>query len=368
MATAAAQDSAPPAPGSVSGEGTLTGLCLEAIARHIFQFYNSRLLDRMDSTTAAMCQSLLHSFDVSILERLRDDAKFPATILASLPRKPSKSSLGHEHRFGELLFLEKHCLSARDIDRFGLAFVQAKARTSTALPESPDATEPAEVVDQTFSTSPKEFAFPLPEEHQEDADPSPTKDNTNSARPLTAIAKRGMPLTNFGAHAIADLLQRFDRIERLSLVSCCIGTAGAVVLSLAIAHVKWLKVLDLSNDWTSDCGSCPYSNQIGDDGAMALSCALRTNASVVKVVLSGNPIGPRGGYALADIVRCSNTLQVLHLKQTKIKQAATALVRAYQDSTSLRDLDLEWCRLPPGIGIHLNHVRISRNSKGHLSG
>ncbi|ETV87898.1 hypothetical protein H257_01310 [Aphanomyces astaci] len=317
------------APVADSAVASLTHLCLEAVARHIFQFYNSRLLDLClgDST----CQSLLHAFDVSIVERLHDDGKLTAVILSHLPTKPSKSSLGLERRFGELLFLEKHALDARDIDRFGLAFAQAIHGSSVS--PSTDTPEGAEPVDQTFSTSPKQFEFPPPPEH--------VHDSTTKGRSLK------------------DLLQRFDTIERLSLVSCCLGTAGVIVLASAINHVKALRVLDLSNDmWAAHKSA--YSNRIGDAGAMALASALRTNASVIKVVLSGNPIGPRGGHALAATVRCSNTLQVLHLKQTNVKRAATALIRAFEDSTSLRDLDLEWCHLPPGMGTHLSQVRRHR--------
>ncbi|RLO06189.1 hypothetical protein DYB28_007168, partial [Aphanomyces astaci] len=327
--TTTSPEGATSAPVADSAVASLTHLCLEAVARHIFQFYNSRLLDRClgDST----CQSLLHAFDVSIVERLRDDGKLTAVILSHLPTKPSKSSLGLERRFGELLFLEKHALNARDIVRnytFPLHDCVYMSRLST-------------------------IDFVTPRYGRIALDWRPRKLYTAVLCPHLQTFPKAQNL-----YAI-DLLQRFDTIERLCLVSCCLGTAGVIVLASAIdvrapcssdalthfvsQHVKALRVLDLSNDmWAAHKSA--YSNRIGDAGAMALASALRTNASVIKDKRE------TGGHGADPRVRRFNEVGTIW-RNTVI---------GFTFGSSLRDLDLEWCHLPPGMGTHLSQVRRHR--------
>ncbi|KAF0684761.1 Aste57867_23276 [Aphanomyces stellatus] len=314
----------------------LTRLCLQAVARNIIHFFNSRLLDSTDSMLHY--RAFFHPFDVSVVERLREDGEFKSIVLAALSTK----ALAPWVRYGELLFEDKRPLDPNDLDRFGLDFTMRSSKGGCAVAAMPVASDSSPLeVDLTFDGSPRQLTF--------------TSD-TNCDEPLGVLIKRDVPLTNFGAHAIADLMFRVDTIQCLSLVSCRIGTAGVVLLAMAVAKSRTLRLLDVSNDWAVSHRSS-YANCVGDGGAMALAAALRANTSLQKVVLSGNPIGFVGGKALAEGIRCNSTLQTLHLKQTRVRAAAKTLIQAFEDTPTLLDLDLEYCRLPPGMGSYLAQAR-----------
>ncbi|CAK4243092.1 unnamed protein product [Aphanomyces euteiches] len=280
--------STPPTPSSsMHTKHSLVQLCLQAIAKHIWCFYTAKLLD---DNKANRYHELFQVFDVALVERLRDDGEFVQAIMASLSRNR------HARAYAKLLFDNKHILDAKDMAHFHLDFLQRRAEPSKEelQPMSPTEDE----IDQTFSVEPRTLAFPL---------------SLDENHKLESLVKQDVPLTNFGAHAISDLIRREDRLERLSLVSCQLGTAGMILLADAIAESKSLRVLDVSNpSWTN---SKSHRNYITNSGIKALSLALQTNTSLEKIVLDGNPVGYSGGIAMAQAMYNNRTLRVLHLKQ-----------------------------------------------------
>ncbi|CAK4243512.1 unnamed protein product [Aphanomyces euteiches] len=250
-------------------------------------FAHAKLLD---DNKANRYHELFQVFDVALVERLRDDGEFVQAIMASLSRNR------HARAYAKLLFDNKHILDAKDMAHFHLDFLQRRAEPSKEelQPMSPTEDE----IDQTFSVEPRTLAFPL---------------SLDENHKLESLVKQDVPLTNFGAHAISDLIRREDRLERLSLVSCQLGTAGMILLADAIAESKSLRVLDVSNpSWTN---SKSHRNYITNSGIKALSLALQTNTSLEKIVLDGNPVGYSGGIAMAQAMYNNRTLRVLHLKQ-----------------------------------------------------
>ncbi|KAF0745399.1 hypothetical protein Ae201684_000418 [Aphanomyces euteiches] len=334
--------STPPTPSSsMHTKHSLVQLCLQAIAKHIWCFYTAKLLD---DNKANRYHELFQVFDVALVERLRDDGEFVQAIMASLSRNR------HARAYAKLLFDNKHILDAKDMAHFHLDFLQRRAEPSKEelQPMSPTEDE----IDQTFSVEPRTLAFPL---------------SLDENHKLESLVKQDVPLTNFGAHAISDLIRREDRLERLSLVSCQLGTAGMILLADAIAESKSLRVLDVSNpSWTN---SKSHRNYITNSGIKALSLALQTNTSLEKA-RTVNQLDMIQGVDRARWESCR--LQRWHCHgasdlgkmdkgsercSTRIRRAAKALLDAFERSASLMDLDLEWCDLPPGMGMHLVRVR-----------
>ncbi|KAH9092109.1 hypothetical protein LEN26_018668 [Aphanomyces euteiches] len=333
--------STPPTPSSsMHTKHSLVQLCLQAIAKHIWCFYTAKLLD---DNKANRYHELFQVFDVALVERLRDDGEFVQAIMASLSRNR------HACAYAKLLFDNKHILDAKDMAHFHLDFLQRRAEPSKEelQPMSPTEDE----IDQTFSVEPRTLAFP------------PSLDENHK---LESLVKQDVPLTNFGAHAISDLIRREDRLERLSLVSCQLGTAGMILLADAIAVrgleiVPWDSIAAGIQESACSGREQPELDQLKEPSQ--LHYQQRHQGLVARfanqhiIVLDGNPVGYSGGIAMAQAMYNNRTLRVLHLKHTRIRRAAKALLDAFERSASLMDLDLEWCDLPPGMGMHLVRVR-----------
>ncbi|KAK5797001.1 hypothetical protein F5H01DRAFT_125986 [Linnemannia elongata] len=56
-------------------------------------------------------------------------------------------------------------------------------------------------------------------------------------------------------------------------------------------------------------------NSIGDNGAIALSEALKTNSTLITLELRDNSIGDNGAIALSDALKANSTLTILNLKK-----------------------------------------------------
>ena len=73
-------------------------------------------------------------------------------------------------------------------------------------------------------------------------------------------------------------------------------------------------------------------NDIGDEGVIAISEALKTNSTLTELMLdstwhSKNKIGPAGAQALADMLKVNSPLMDLNLSLNGIgPEAAKALV------------------------------------------
>ncbi|KAG0007408.1 hypothetical protein BGZ82_005419, partial [Podila clonocystis] len=61
-------------------------------------------------------------------------------------------------------------------------------------------------------------------------------------------------------------------------------------------------------------------NSIGDNGAQALSEALKTNSTLTTLNLSGNSIGNNGAQALSEALKTNPTLTTLNLRSNSIRE------------------------------------------------
>jgi len=118
-----------------------------------------------------------------------------------------------------------------------------------------------------------------------------------------------------GAKMIAPLL---DQLEHLKLSSCGIGADGARALALVLSSNKRCKKLDLGFlKSTNVLKEVP--NAIANDGAIALANALKTNKTLISLVLLHNGIFQNGVAALAKVLSEDNkTLLHLNIEQLGI--------------------------------------------------
>ncbi|KAG0354992.1 hypothetical protein BGX24_006759, partial [Mortierella sp. AD032] len=83
------------------------------------------------------------------------------------------------------------------------------------------------------------------------------------------------------------------------------------------------------------------SNSIRDNGAQALSEALKTNSTLTTLNVADNSIGPNGAQALAEALKTNSTLTTLYLGKCSIGDSgAQALSEALKTNSTLTTLDL----------------------------
>jgi Ran GTPase-activating protein (RanGAP) involved in mRNA processing and transport len=82
-------------------------------------------------------------------------------------------------------------------------------------------------------------------------------------------------------------------------------------------------------------------NQIGDEGAAALACALQVNMSVTTIYLSNYRMGDAGATALADALQVIALVKYVNLDFNQISdEVASALVDALRVTTSVTTISL----------------------------
>ena len=86
-------------------------------------------------------------------------------------------------------------------------------------------------------------------------------------------------------------------------------------------------------------------NDIGDEGVIAISEALKTNSTLTELMLESrydlkNKIGPAGAQALADMLKVNSPLVSLNLEDNEIGDEGTAALAAVLPSSPLVSLDL----------------------------
>ncbi|KAF9355426.1 hypothetical protein BGX26_006576 [Mortierella sp. AD094] len=82
-------------------------------------------------------------------------------------------------------------------------------------------------------------------------------------------------------------------------------------------------------------------NQIGDEGALALSETLKTNTTLTTLDLESNRIQKEGALALSEALKTNTTLTTLNLQSNEIKnEGAQALSEAVKTYTTLTTLYL----------------------------
>lgn len=210
---------------------------------------------------------------------------------------------------------------------------------------------------------------------------------------ITSLDLSFNPLGDGGAEALAEALRPTDfafcTLERLVLRRCRVGARGAVALGRSLRGNETLHVLNLSGNRVGDPGAAALAealarstgsglgiqvltvsdggigssgmaalaaaladngnvtefracgNRCGDDAANPVSLALRRQATLVLLQLSGCALGDGAAQTLAPAIGGSPSLEVVHLACNGIGDlGVTALARCAEDNTSLRELSL----------------------------
>jgi hypothetical protein len=133
-----------------------------------------------------------------------------------------------------------------------------------------------------------------------------------------------------GAEAVSQLLQNNTSITTLGLANNRIRKRGASWLSKALEHENSAVTgLDLG------------SNEIGNNGALALAKALRTNKAMTSLDLRSCEIHLKGCLSLAEMAQYNTTLRHLDLGANYCKnQGAMAWAQVLQSNSTLTRLCL----------------------------
>jgi len=118
-------------------------------------------------------------------------------------------------------------------------------------------------------------------------------------------------------------------LTTIDLGGSYIGDEGAKALTEALKVNQSLTEIDLRN------------NDIGAEGAKALAKALKINESLTKIDLSDNNIGSEGAKALAKALKINESLTKIDLYSNNIgSEGAKALAEALKVNQSLSTIDL----------------------------
>jgi Ran GTPase-activating protein (RanGAP) involved in mRNA processing and transport len=155
---------------------------------------------------------------------------------------------------------------------------------------------------------------------------------------LEAMLLDGNDLGSLGTAALCSALKAnpSNALTKLSLASSRVGTAGAEALGLLLmsnqCRVRELNVNGPRND-------------IGAAGAMALSCGLQNNTSLVALEVSRNNISSEGTIAFVDMLENHNkTIKSLSLAHNMVKDDAGArLFKVLLNQSEFNELSLVHC-------------------------
>ena len=151
--------------------------------------------------------------------------------------------------------------------------------------------------------------------------------------------------TLFLALRVNTSLLSLDLGSGLEFSGNAIGDEGANALSEALRVNTCLTSLDLS-------GNC-----IGNEGANSLFGALRVNTSLTSLNLSENCIGDEGVNSLAEALRVNTSLTSLYLSKNSIgDKGVNSLCEALRVNTSLTSLNLSDNSISDGGAISLSEA------------
>ena len=156
-----------------------------------------------------------------------------------------------------------------------------------------------------------------------------------------------------GVRAAIEILRKNDpKITQFTLEFSQIGTAGARALAEVLKENQTLQQLHLQ------------SNQIGDEGILAIARAIEYNPHIPlhQLNLKNNQITIAGAMGIAHLLKNNHSLQQLNLSSNQIDDnGALALIHAIEKNPQL---PLRWLVLPYGINprifVQLNQL-LQRN-------
>jgi hypothetical protein len=173
------------------------------------------------------------------------------------------------------------------------------------------------------------------------------------------------PLRDAGVIALATALEHHPALTALELGWSGIRDDGAAAIAQLCARNPRLLRLDLGND---DDGA-GARNAIGDAGAHAIAAALQApGAALTHLGLAGNGLGDEAAVALADALRSNGTLRVLQLQRNRIgMRGIAALADAVTAHPTLADVTV-WYNEARAAGAYAMHVALRRSEPGATCG
>jgi hypothetical protein len=144
-------------------------------------------------------------------------------------------------------------------------------------------------------------------------------------RSINEVNLKGNNIHATGAAAISNLLKTNPIIEGISLEWNRLGVLdeGIQILAGSIEQSASLARIDLRN------------NSIGPSGAAILATALANNVSLKEIDLRWNSIGSQGGRALAEAMAKNTTILKMELAGNRISDDS----REYIDAALKRNMD-----------------------------
>ncbi|KAG0313590.1 hypothetical protein BGZ99_008727 [Dissophora globulifera] len=156
---------------------------------------------------------------------------------------------------------------------------------------------------------------------------------------------------------LAEMLKTNSTLVTWYLYNNNIGDNGAQALSKSLKANSAPIILDFERNSIEDNGVQALSealktnstlntlrlwnNSIGDSGAQALSDALKTNSTLTTLDLNYNKIGGNGAHALSGALKANSTLTTVSLTHNSIgDNGAQALSEALKTNSTLTSLDL----------------------------
>ncbi|XP_068698251.1 protein NLRC3-like [Montipora foliosa] len=180
-----------------------------------------------------------------------------------------------------------------------------------------------------------------------------------SNRTLTHLNLHDNKISHIGAQALAKGLQSNNVLTYLDLSFNFIGDQGAVALAHVLESNHTLTYLDVGNfeEFLKGKPNCflpfpnrnePYSEPIGESGALAIAHALQSNCSLTYLNLEVNNVNDSAAAALGQALQSNCTLTHFYLRDiflpTQIhfgNSGAVAFAKSLQSSgTQLTRLDL----------------------------
>lgn len=123
------------------------------------------------------------------------------------------------------------------------------------------------------------------------------------------------------SHSCFALLQENSNLRTLDVNLCPIGSHTTSSLARALETNSIMEELDISSL------TVPVAHQIGTDGAVALSLALRANKVLKKLwIKSDKSIGKTGARALVTTLQHNRTLRLLSLRKDYSKHFTSVKV------------------------------------------
>ena len=137
------------------------------------------------------------------------------------------------------------------------------------------------------------------------------------------------------AIAFSECLKTNTSLIELDLSNSFIRDEGASVIAEGLMVNNTLQKLNIS------CNGYFSFNSLSDDGAIAFSEYLKTNASLIELNLSGNVITHKGASAIAETLMVNNTLQKLNISHNGLfDSGAISFSECLKTNTSLIELNL----------------------------